>query len=210
MVNQSTFNADKDAGDNPEHSTAQIELLQAVLTSEGYPWLADETAQHDDAQIEAAGQALEISNEEAQQGWQKLSVQLAQQFDLAENLANSGTPIVARLQQKFAERLPAEMLARIGEKAQQIVSQREVIARNVLDQMMACVQDVLSHLAEDDLRVIARPMAMAMRGNSADEFIEATIKSVRTADWAALSPIEQARLSLAAARYALSQAENQA
>ena len=54
---------------------------------------------------------------------------------------------------------------------------------------------------------MARPMAFAMRGSSADEFVEATIQSVRQDDWDALSPIEQARLSLAAARYAISQTE---
>ncbi len=216
MVNQSTFNEDNDAGgkDNPELSAAQIELLQAVLTPEVYPWLADKTAQYDDAQAEVAGQALEISDEEAAQGWQKLSAQisqrLSQQFDLAENLAGSDTSLATLLKQKFAERLPAEMIARIGEKAQQLASQREKVAQNVLEQMVACVQDVLSYVAEDDLRVIARPMAMAMRGNSADEFVDVTIKSVRTADWEALSPIEQARLGLAAARYAISQTENQA
>ncbi len=214
MVNPSPFNADNadndtDSQDNSELSAAQSELLQAVLTSEAYPWLADQTAQQDDIQAEIAGQMLEISDEEAAQGWQRLSAQLTQQFDLIGNLAPSETSMATILEQKFAERLPTDMLARIGEKAQQLVSQREKIAANVLEQMLACVQDVLSYVAEDDLRVIARPMAMAMRGNSTDEFVDATIKSVRTADWAALSPIEQARLGLAAARYAISQAEAQ-
>lgn len=213
MVNQSTSTGNQDTTgdkdtdkDNAALSKLQTELLQAVLETEAYPWLADEMAQPYSAQTEAAGEMLEISDEEATQGWQALSAQLDQQFALIENGAS--TSIAERLQQKFATRLPAEMLARIGEKAQQLVSGSESVGQSVLEQMMACVQDVLSYIADEDLRVMARPMAMAMRGNSADEFVDATIKSVRTDDWAALSPIEQARLGLAAARYAISQAEN--
>jgi hypothetical protein len=215
MVNQSTSTGNQDTTgdkdtDNAALSKLQTELLQAVLETEAYPWLADEMAQPYSAHTEAAGEMLEISDEEATQGWQSLSAQLDQRFALMGN----GASLSERLQQKFAERLPADMLARIGEKAQQLVSGGESVGQSVgqsvLEQMMACVQDVLSYIADEDLRVMARPMAMAMRGNSADEFVDATIKSVRTDDWAALSPIEQARLGLAAARYAISQAENQA
>jgi hypothetical protein len=219
MVNQSTSTGNQDTtGDkdtdksNAAMSKLQTELLQAVLETETYPWLVDEMAQPYSAQTEAAGETLEISDEEATQGWQALSAQLDQQFARVGQLVNSAS-LSERLQQKFATRLPAEMLARIGEKAQQLFSGGEsvgqLVSQSVLEQMMACVQDVLSYVADEDLRVMARPMAMAMRGNSADEFVDATIKSVRTDDWAALSPIEQARLGLAAARYALSQAENQ-
>jgi hypothetical protein len=215
MVNQSTSTGNQDTTgdkDTDKHNAAlsklQTELLQAVLETETYPWLADEMAQPYSAQTEAAGEALEISEEEATQGWQALSAQLDQQFARSRQLVNSAS-LSERLQQKFATRLPADMLARIGEKAQQVVSKSESAGQTVLEQMMACVQEVLSYVADEDLRVMARPMALAMRGNSADEFVDATIKSVRTDDWAALSPIEQARLGLAAARYALSQVENQ-
>lgn len=202
MVNPSTPTGDQDeAALKPALRNAQAELLQAVLETEAYPWLANETAKNYSEEAEAAGQALEISDDEVAKGWEVLSTRL--------NGMWGDTGIVAQLKQKFANRLPAEMMARIGERAQQMVSSGEAAGQNVLEQMLACVQDVLSYVAEDDLRVIGRPMATAMRGSSADELLEVTIKSVRAAEWEALSPIEQARLGLAAARYAVAQAESQ-
>lgn len=202
MVNPLTPTGDQDeAAPKTALCAAQAELLQAVLETEAYPWLANETAKNYSDGAEAAGQALEISDDEVAKGWEALSMQL--------NVMWGDTGIVAQLKQKFANRLPAEMIAQIGERAQQIVSSGKAASQNVLEQMLACVQDVLSYVAEDDLRVIGRPMATAMRGSSADELLEVTIKSVRAAEWKALSPIEQARLGLAAARYAISQAESQ-
>lgn len=202
MVNPSTPTGDQnEAALKPALCAAQAELLQAVLETEAYPWLANETAKNYGDEAEAAGQTLEISDDEVAKGWQALSTQL--------NGMWGDTGIVAQLKQKFANRLPAEMMAQIGERAQQIVSSGEATGQTVLEQMLACVQDVLSYVAEDDLRVIGRPMATAMRGSSADELLEVTIKSVRAAEWEELSPIEQARLGLAAARYAIAQAESQ-
>ena len=200
MVNQSTPTGDQDdAALKTALSTAQAELLHSVLETEAYPWLVDKTAEHYSAEAEAAGQALEISDDEVAKGWEGLSTQL--------NAIWEDASVVAQLKQKFADRLPTAMLAQIGERAQQIVSSSEAASQSVLEQMLACVQDVLSYVAQDDLRVIGRPMATAMRGSSADELLNVTIKSVRAAEWGALSPIEQARLGLAAARYAISQAE---
>ena len=188
--------------DNTALPNMRAEMLLAVLSDdEAYPWLADEAADSFGDRAEAAGQTLEISDEEAEAGWQGLSATLT--------AAWSDAGVVASLMQKFAGKLPGDMISLIGEKAQQLVGSGEAASQSVLEQMMACVQDVLSHVADDDLRVMGRPMAMAMRGNSADEFVEATIQSVRSAEWAALSPIEQARLGLAAARYAIAQAEGQ-
>ena len=50
-------------------------------------------------------------------------------------------------------------------------------------------------------------MAFAMRSSGAEEWVDAAVNSVRLADWEKLSPLEQARLSLAAARYAIAQVE---
>jgi hypothetical protein len=66
------------------------------------------------------------------------------------------------------------------------------------------VQDCLPSWGEEDLQVLARPFAYAMRG-SETEMLEVALRSVRCAEWADLSSIEQARLSLALARYALDQ-----
>lgn len=178
------------------NSKSGSELLKSVLDPEqSSPWIvADTAAEYEDRAL-AAGSVLEISETEAAQGWQVLSTQLDDLWNI------SADSLLAQLQQKFAERLPAEMLAMIATKAQQMARSSEPMVK----QMIGCVQAGLSSVAEADLQVMARPMALAMRGSSSDEFVEATIKSVRSADWEALSAIEQAKLSLAAARYAIAQ-----
>ncbi|MEO0770553.1 MAG: hypothetical protein AAFY72_14190 [Cyanobacteria bacterium J06649_4] len=204
MVNSSSFNGDGDMDTSKEVSAIQAELLQAVLdTEQSAPWLATETAEEYGSRAEAAGAALEISDDEAASGWQALSQQLNQLWG---ETAEENVSVLSRLQQKFAGRLPSDLLAMIGEKAQQVSKS----GQPMVEQLVSCVQDGFTNLATTDLQVMARPMAFAMRGNSADELIEATIQSVRKADWKALSPIEQARLSLAAARYAISRVETDA
>lgn len=198
MDNQSLSSEDKD---NSALPMAKAELLQSVLEEETYPWLADGTSAAYEVHIEDAGQALEISDEEAATGWQGLSAQLDQMFGQTESRLSQ------QLKERFAGRLPAEMMVQIGDRAQQLASEAKASGQSVLDQMVACVQAVMTQMAEDDLRVMGRPMAMVMRGNSTDEFVTATMKSVRMVEWEMLSEIEQARLSLAAARYAISQVE---
>ncbi|MEM8502873.1 MAG: hypothetical protein AAF716_06940 [Cyanobacteria bacterium P01_D01_bin.1] len=185
--------------DNLEPSPTGSELLQTILDLEkSSPWMSAETAPEYEEQILAAGTGLEVSEAESVRGWQMLSAQL-------DNLwSSSEDSLLVRLQQKFAERLPAEMLATIAEKSQQMARSSEPMIK----QMIGCVRDGLSRVAEADLQVIARPMASAMRGSSTEEFVEVTIRSVRQADWETLSPIEQAKLSLAAARYAIAQSNS--
>ncbi|MEL6492118.1 MAG: hypothetical protein AAFV85_20070 [Cyanobacteria bacterium J06634_6] len=186
--------------DNAALSKTQAELLQSILdTEQSSPWVAAETAGAYDETLAAAGEALEFSDEEAASGWQGLSATLSQIW----GDATGESSMLARLQAKFANRLPSDVLAMIGEKAQQVVQS----GQPMVDQLITCVQDGFENMATADLQVMARPMAFAMRGNSAEEFVDATISSVRVDEWSALSPIEQARLSLAAARYAISQAD---
>ncbi len=200
MTHVSSSHSDMDNSeiDGLEPSATTSELLQTILDPEqSSPWTSAETASEYDEQISKAGAVLEISDAEAAQGWQGLSAQLSGLWNVEES------SFLARLQQKFAERLPAEVLAMIAEKAQKMVHSGEPMTK----QLVICVQDSLNRVAEADLQVIARPMAFAMRGSSADEFVEATIRSVRQAKWTDLSPIEQSKLSLAAARYAIAQAD---
>ncbi|MEO0645331.1 MAG: hypothetical protein AAFZ17_04100 [Cyanobacteria bacterium J06650_10] len=182
---------------NSALSAAQAELLQSVLDPEqSAPWTATEAADEYTENIEAAGLALEFSDDEAAQGWEGLSATLNQIW--------GNTTLLAQLQEKFASRLPSDLLTAIGEKAQQVAKSGEPM----VNQLITCVQDGFENMATADLQVMARPMAFAMRGSNADEFVDATIQSVRKDDWEALSPIEQARLSLAAARYAISQVKD--
>jgi hypothetical protein len=98
------------------------------------------------------------------------------------------------LARKFAT-VPAAMLAQIAAQATQI-SQTSI---DLLNQLTTCVQSVLPEWALEDLQVLARPMAYAMRGDSAEP---------TTKDWAELSATEQAKLTLAIAHYALKQLQD--
>ena len=202
MTNSSPSSPSEGNTNDAALDVAQAELLQNILDTEhSAPWLASESASEYTLQVEAAGQALEFSDEDAQKGWEGLSGQLHKIWANAQTSVE--TSVLASLQEKFAGRLPSDLLSLISEKAQQVAKSGQPMVK----QLITCVQDGLDNMAEADLQVMARPMAFAMRGSSADEFVEATIQSVRQDDWDALSPIEQARLSLAAARYAISQTE---
>jgi hypothetical protein len=100
----------------------------------------------------------------------------------------------AALARKFAT-VPAAMLAQIAAQATQMVQ----TSNDLLDQLTTCVQSVLPEWALEDLQVLARPMAYAMRGESAE---------LTTNDWATLSATEQAKLTLAIADYALKQLQD--
>lgn len=198
MANSSPL---QDNMDNLEPSAIHAELLQSVLDEEpSTPWIQAESADEYANRLEAAGEALELSDEAAAKGWQALSAQLNQMWEASTEMA-AGTSVIAQLQQKFAERLPNRFLQLIADKAQQVVGS----GQPMMDQLISCVRSELSNLGTDDLRVVARPMAFAMRGSSVEESVDMAINSTRIAEWDALAPIEQARLSLAAARYAIAQ-----
>lgn len=198
MANPTSPNGDKD---NSATSSAQAELLQTVLDSEQYPWLPSDGEADP---LEAAGLAMDISDEGAQQGWTALSAQLNQMW--AESTPES-MALQATLMEKFSGRLPVALIEQIGSKAQQLANESQTSGQTILDQMVSCVQDVISTMATADLQVFGRPMAMAMRSTSSDEILEATIQSIRPVEWEALSPIDQAKLSLAVARYAISEVD---
>ncbi|HTL90022.1 MAG TPA: hypothetical protein VL134_11525 [Leptolyngbya sp.] len=98
------------------------------------------------------------------------------------------------LAQKFAT-VPQSVLNTIARQAQNLANSSATLA----EQLIQCVQEALPQWAEDDLRVLVRPLAYSMRGE------EPTVKST---DWATLSETEQARLTLAIAQYALNQVQD--
>lgn len=108
----------------------------------------------------------------------------------------------ATLQQRFATYIPQSWLAAIARQAYDVLSGQKSIA----DQLVQCVQELLPNWAEDDLLILARPFAVAMR--CPDTAIESQLSHVSCQNWANVSEIEQVRASLAIARYALAQLQN--
>lgn len=176
---------------------AQQEMLQSILsTQEPYPWTPSEASQYF-SEAAAAGDELAFSDEEAQLGWQGLSAQLDTLW--------GGSSVQVALAQRFAQRLSQDVIDHITAKAAQMVS----TGRPLAEQLIGCVRDTLTGWDDADLQVMARPLAHAMRGQ--EEILDATINSVRDIEWDALSPMEQARISLAAARWTINYvSENEA
>lgn len=171
---------------------AQMELLATIVqTDVAYPW--------NPAQLESESYltALEeefalsdsFSDSDIAQKSQVLFAQLEQVW--------LTTALQKSLREKFA-RVPQDFLARIAQSVQNATVKYQSLA----DQMVECVLDILPQWAEEDLQVLARPLAYAMRevDSEGGELVMATRRP-----WAQLSEIEQARVSLAVARYAISQ-----
>ncbi|MEM7795457.1 MAG: hypothetical protein AAF579_13535 [Cyanobacteria bacterium P01_C01_bin.118] len=171
-------------------NNAQQEMLQAILSPQRpYPWSPNEASEYL-TEANAAGNELAFSDEEAHLGWQALSAQL-------NTIWGDSTSVQMALAKRFARRISQDVIDQITAKAAEVVS----TGRPLAEQLIACVRDTLTGWDEADLQVMARPLAHAMRGQ--EEILEATIDSVRDIDWADLSPMEQARISLAAARWAI-------
>jgi hypothetical protein len=99
--------------------------------------------------------------------------------------------LAAVLARKFAT-VPQDVLRSIATNATQLLNQGD----QLVDQLAQCVQAALPQWAIEDLQVLSRPMAFAMRG-------EVTESPLLNRDWQTLSSTEQAKLSLTIARYAI-------
>ncbi len=105
------------------------------------------------------------------------------------------------LAERFAARMPQNLLTAIVNRAQAVYAS----TTNLAEQLVHCVQTVVPNLADEDLDVLARPLAYAMRNGGSHQAVETTLAKVRMLAWEELSEIEQARLSLAIARCALAE-----
>jgi hypothetical protein len=182
----------------PFQAQAELELLQLILQpDQTYPWNPYEADTYF-ADLEQDGLAV---------GWTEddFAVQgqaLAAQFDQLWEAVAPATPdpvrsVVDELFQRFAAQVPHDFLEGIVQRAQQVLSTNLSLS----DKLVSCVQGLLPAWGEEDLMVLARPYAYAMRSAELDS----TFTSVPSVAWSELSNVEQARLSLAIARYAIAQ-----
>lgn len=173
---------------------AQMELLATIIqTDVAYPW--------NPAQIESESYWAALEQEFALfDSFSDSDIALKSQvlFSQLEQVWLT-TALQKSLREKFA-RVPQDFLASIAQSVQNATVKYQSLA----DQMVECVLDILPQWAEEDLQVLARPLAYAMRDVDSEggELVMATKRP-----WAQLSEIEQARVSLAVARYAISQLE---
>ena len=180
---------------NESVETAKIEVAEIPTSKISYPWNPSDPI--------AESFISELEREFSLNDWDDNEIaSRSQSFFSHLDTLWSTTDLETTLAQKFAS-VPRVLLAAIARQAQKVVETSSSLAA----QLIECVQDVLPTWAEDDLQVLARPLAYAMRSDGAD-VVEATVSSVGAIAWADLSETEQARLSLAIARYAIDQLGN--
>lgn len=110
------------------------------------------------------------------------------------------TSLQENLQSAFASAIPQDWLNAIAQTATDIFTSQQSIG----EQLIECVQSVLPTWAAEDLMVLARPYAYAMR-SSETQSAASVINNLENREWTTLSEIEQAKVSLAISYYALTQ-----
>ncbi|MEW6495939.1 MAG: hypothetical protein AB1589_25975 [Cyanobacteriota bacterium] len=184
-------------------SSVQGELLEALLQPEAdfYPWNPNEP--------EAEAYFAEIEREFLLDQWleqEEITQASHSLFNHFHQLWNSPREVEeARLSESLSKQfslMPQAWIEAIAYKAQQVFQTNISLA----DQLVQCVKPLLPNWAEDDLFVLARPLAYAMR--STCESGKELPNGIRPEDWMELSSMEQVRLSLAVAHSALVQLQH--
>ncbi|MFH7025352.1 MAG: hypothetical protein ACHBN1_08095 [Heteroscytonema crispum UTEX LB 1556] len=188
-----------------------LELLEALLEPEDntYPWNpTDEESEAYYQELEQQFLTSDVLDEE-------LTIRSQSFYDQLDTLWSECSPgtcykdttessvavnLQKTLQAHLALAIPQGLLKAIAQKATEIFSTQQTMG----EQMIQCVQAVLPAWAAEDLFVLARPYAYAMR-SSEPQNLETVLGKVDNRDWNTLSEIEQAKVSLAIAYYALSE-----
>lgn len=183
-------------------SDVQGDLLEILLQSEQdvYPWNPSE--------FEADTYFAELEHEFTLDDWQEDEKSTRKSQAFFSQLHQSWNSPFSRvhdaltelLSKQFAIQAPESWIEAIADQAKRIFQTNLPLA----DQLVQCVQPLLPNWAEDDLLVLARPWAYAMRGGS-DTFGDKSSNVARSSEWTELSQMEQVRLSLAIAHTALAQ-----
>lgn len=177
-------------------SEAEIELFQALCFNESqtYPWCSL-TVQSETyfTELEASTASLtDRPSEEVAAGAQRFLAHLDRLWDAATTSDNV-------LEDQFANLIPASLIKTLKQQVKLLQNSSLSLA----EQLVQCTYEVMPQWAVEDLQVLARPFAYAMRGRSDDAAIEAIVDKVAGNNWTDLSEIEQVRLCLAYARYTL-------
>lgn len=222
---------------NPETAQIRVEqdLLAALFNAEGIQvrWQSDVVLAEEDIQVDENPQAqisyvwnplapeaesffTQLETPSIFEGWQEEEItNRAQSFFAHLNQLWPTNSLQAILADRFAARVPQHFLAAIAEQAQkalanvqQTVSSSLSMADQLADQLVQCVQEITPNLATEDLQVLARPLAYQMRNGGLQDAINTTLSHVPQIEWDKLSEVQQARLSLAIARFALNELQS--
>ncbi|HEY9694443.1 MAG TPA: hypothetical protein V6D15_19750 [Oculatellaceae cyanobacterium] len=184
-------------------SQMQGELLSLILQPEDTNYPLNPADLGSEAFFTALEQQFELeewSDEEISVRSQALFTSLDSCWEQASS--STTDTLTASLLDKFGARIPQHWLEAIAQKASAVISSNLSVA----EKLVQCVQQQLPNWAEEDLIVFSRPLAYAMRGETNP--VESTLNAIPEIEWSELSDMEQVRLSLAIARYALDSINN--
>ncbi|MBD2343394.1 hypothetical protein [Anabaena subtropica] len=192
-------------------SQMELDLLAALLEPEdaAYPWnpTDDESETYFD-ELERQFAIQDVLDEElttrAQVFYDKLDSLWSGVTNSSYYNCNTVLPVIDHLQENlhtaFAAGVPQGWLDAIATKAAEIFASQKSLG----EQLVECVQSVLPTWAADDLSILARPYAYAMRSSEGQD-LASVIDNVNNQDWINLSEVEQAKASVAIAYYAIRQ-----
>ncbi|MDJ0773545.1 MAG: hypothetical protein QNJ49_08975 [Mastigocoleus sp. MO_167.B18] len=190
-------------------SPIDLELLSTLLETEdnAYPWNpADENSEEYFCEIEKQFAMQDVLDEEITERSRSFYNQLdniwSQNFNTSYYKCNTNSSVAINLKKSllsaFAAQVPQEWLEKIALEATNTFKSRESLG----EQLVKCVQAVLPQWATEDLNVMARPYAFAMRDGETP-LTKSALNSLNERKWSALSEVEQARVSLMVAYQAL-------
>ena len=186
-------------------SSMELEILSLLMESkeEIYPW--DTTTLAAEAYFSEAEQQL-TSDPWLEQELIATAPGFLSQLD---HLWQAKAPVLqtpqslqTKLSEQFAQYVPQEWLATISRQASQLIDSQKSLGA----QLVQCVQELVPNCLEEDLLVLARPYAHAMRSSLDTATVQLNITPEQ---WKTLSEIQQAKIGLAIALYAIKQTQEE-
>ncbi|MBN3909826.1 MAG: hypothetical protein HWQ35_25805 [Nostoc sp. NMS1] len=192
-------------------SQVDLDLLEALLEPDDatYPWNpADEESEAYFHELEQQFGMQDLLEEElttrSQDFYSNLDTLWSNISLTSSYHDNHQQALVLNLQEAlrttFAACVPQTLLNTIAQKATEIFTAQQSMG----EQLVECVQTVLPTWGTEDLLVLARPFAYAMRSSESKNAASA-ISNLNNSEWTALSEVEKAKVSLAIASYAFTQ-----
>ncbi|QLE51813.1 hypothetical protein FD724_29710 [Nostoc sp. C057] len=192
-------------------SQLDLDLLEALLEPDDatYPWNpADEESEAYFQELEQQFGMQDLLEEElttrSQDFYSNLDTLWSNVSFTSSYNDNHQQVLVLNLQERlrttFAACVPQTLLNTIAQKAAEIFAAQQSIG----EQLVECVQTVLPTWGTEDLLVLARPFAYAMRSSESKNAASA-ISNLNNSEWTALSEVEKAKVTLAIASYAFTQ-----
>lgn len=202
---------------HPVPSSTDLELLSTLLEAEDntYPWNpADEYSEEYFCEIEKQFPMQDVLNEEISERSRNFYNQLdnlwSQNLNTSYYKYNTKDSVVANLKESllsaFATQIPQEWLEKIALEASNTFKSSKPLG----DKLVECVQAVLPEWAAEDLNVMARPYAFAMRDGKNPATKSSALNSLNKRSWSALSEVEQAKVSLLVAFQAFQELDDSA